>query len=111
MNNERYNSAHWRKLRKRLVDNDADAHCHLCKKRVWGRRGGKHFTAHLHHLHYDTVGEETEDDVRVLCPSCHDTYHSIISRAGGEGWLTDLKDIARYYMNCEVDDDSVEKYR
>ena len=30
----------------------------------------------LHHLHYDTVGFETLEDVELLCQSCHRTEHA-----------------------------------
>ena len=29
----------------------------------------------LHHLHYNTQGEETPDDLVALCRSCHDDRH------------------------------------
>jgi hypothetical protein len=29
----------------------------------------------LHHLHYETEGRETEDDLRAYCRSCHRSAH------------------------------------
>lgn len=30
---------------------------------------------HLHHLTYERVGNERREDVKLLCPSCHETAH------------------------------------
>src|SRR5271168_3108439 len=30
---------------------------------------------HVHHLHYATLGEETDEDVQVLCPHDHNITH------------------------------------
>lgn len=35
---------------------------------------------HLHHLHYETLGKETEKDVLVLCEECHKKEHKIDER-------------------------------
>lgn len=29
----------------------------------------------VHHIHYETLGRETRDDVMVLCPRCHRLEH------------------------------------
>lgn len=29
----------------------------------------------VHHLHYDTLGEESDEDVQVLCPGDHNITH------------------------------------
>lgn len=30
---------------------------------------------HVNHLHYESLGCETEDDLQVLCFKCHDAFH------------------------------------
>ena len=55
-------SVEWREKRKEfleLVDNE----CQEC---------GSKEDLQVHHLNYANVGYETEDDVEVLCKSCHE---------------------------------------
>lgn len=30
----------------------------------------------MHHAHYDTLGEETPQDVVLLCDGCHESVHA-----------------------------------
>lgn len=41
-----------------------------CCKTCW--RNGDDFTLELHHRHYNTWGNESPNDVTMLCQSCHD---------------------------------------
>ena len=43
-----------------------------CECEEWAEEGGCHRPAtQIHHLHYDTLGNENLDDLQALCPSCH----------------------------------------
>jgi hypothetical protein len=53
----------YKRLRERRLKL-AGHRCETCK------RGGP---LQLHHLHYDTLGRESVDDVRMLCDDCHGT--------------------------------------
>ena len=33
----------------------------------------------LHHLHYQTLGQERPGDVEVLCPRCHRAKHGLVT--------------------------------
>jgi 5-methylcytosine-specific restriction endonuclease McrA len=70
-------SPRWRKLRARRIASSSGK-CEKCKK------GSKKFE--LHHLHYDTLGEERDEDVELLCLSCHKEVH--------EEWEQDASDRA-----------------
>jgi len=41
-----------------------------CCKTCW--RNGDDYTLELHHRHYNTWGNESPNDVAMLCQSCHD---------------------------------------
>ena len=38
----------------------------------------------IHHLHYDTLGEESMDDLQALCPKCH------MQKSGVRGFYGDV---------------------
>lgn len=97
-NSTAYRTANWRALRKALVADDGDCSCYLCGKRKWGRRGASKFRAHLHHLHYNTVGHESPEDVVVLCPGCHQLVHDIERRIPTGGFIGDLKAVVKRYL-------------
>jgi 5-methylcytosine-specific restriction endonuclease McrA len=47
----------------------------------------------LHHLHYDTVGQETPGDLAALCRECHEERHIDYN---GDFW-DDPKEMADYW--------------
>lgn len=51
--------------------------CESCGCRPIGQRHD------FHHLHYETVGEETPADLQLLCRDCHDVAHRDIN---GDFW-------------------------
>ena len=55
-----------------LVILEQENECGVC----W--RSGEHYRMELHHRHYDNWGEEGEQDVILLCVSCHDAITSVI---------------------------------
>jgi transcription elongation factor Elf1 len=55
----------WNNIRSRAV-RDAKLKCQRCGKR------GK---LHVHHLSYSHLGEERDNELLVLCVSCHSKYH------------------------------------
>ena len=57
---EYLNSDEWKEKRLEFLE-DADYVCEEC--------GGK--ANQVHHLSYDNFGDETDDDVEVLCYGCH----------------------------------------
>lgn len=56
----------WKELRDRVL-RAAGFRCRLCNR--------PHRTLQLHHRTYVRVGHEHDDDLTVLCPSCHEAYH------------------------------------
>jgi hypothetical protein len=59
-------SDHWRALRLRVLA----AHGYACE-----RCGMTLALLDLHHRHYRTLGEESLDDVELLCRACHEEHH------------------------------------
>lgn len=67
-----------------------DNECGVC----W--RNGDDYKLELHHRHYDNWGKEKEQDVVLLCVSCHDAITSVIrSRRMAKGDQTIKKAPAR----------------
>ena len=50
----------WREKRKEFLE-DSNYECEECGEKA----------TEVHHLHYDSVGEEERDDVVVCCHECH----------------------------------------
>ena len=40
--------------------------------------GAPESVLHVHHIHYDSLGKESEEDIEVLCNRCHAEEHGII---------------------------------
>lgn len=57
-------SADWAELRAAIIAERGRA-CESCG------RGGKGVTLQLHHLNYDRLGEERDEDLELLCIECH----------------------------------------
>lgn len=57
-------SAHWRERRLEFLDYN-NWECEIC-----GNRANQ-----VHHLNYDCLYEEEDDDVEVVCWSCHQDRH------------------------------------
>lgn len=55
-------SPEWRARRLEFLE-DAEYQCQEC---------GSNKKLQVHHLSYDNLGDETEDDVEVLCKECHE---------------------------------------
>ena len=55
-------SAEWREKRKEFLE-FVGYECEEC---------GSKEKLQIHHLHYNTVGDESQDDVEVLCKICHE---------------------------------------
>lgn len=82
---------HWRTFRDLLL-NDVDCECQICKKRRWSlykktgeRKKKPDALFNVHHKHYNKLGEESREDVMVLCHVCHDFLHTleVVSRTRG----------------------------
>lgn len=58
-------AVHWQRLRERKIA-EAGGKCQLCSA------GG---ALNLHHRTYERQGHERDDDVIVLCCSCHGRFH------------------------------------
>ena len=59
---DRINSPEWGKLRSELIDRRG-ARCERCQDRP--------LHLEVHHVNYDRIGREREDDLMVLCNRCH----------------------------------------
>ena len=55
-------SPEWREKRKEFID-AVDGECEECRSKK---------NLQVHHLTYDNIGEESEEDVEVLCKECHE---------------------------------------
>ena len=55
-------SPEWKKTRNKRISLD-QGRCQNC---------GATIHLQVHHLNYDSVGDETEDDIEVLCKECHE---------------------------------------
>jgi len=64
----------WRQKRKQLMEN-IPYECFVC---------GKTSNLHLHHKTYKNIGNESHDDVCLLCMPCHVKAHKKIKRKAGE---------------------------
>ena len=58
-------SEEWREKRKAFME-DRGNECEEC-----GEKGTQ-----VHHLSYENVGDEDDDDVMVLCNQCHKEIHN-----------------------------------
>ena len=65
------NPDHWDALRIFIRATQGNS-CKVC----W--RNGDDYTLELHHRHYDTWGNESPNDVAMLCVSCHDAITEVI---------------------------------
>jgi len=87
---------HWKKLTKSMTDPE-DVVCDICGAPRWngvylrGKKKGKRRRLRqfqCHHKHYDNMGEETREDLLILCAQCHETLHNIekLSSHRGGTW-------------------------
>src|SRR5436190_652256 len=60
-------SAHWKQVRRDALRRAGYA-CVWCGDDGW---------LNVHHLHYDSIGCETEDDILVLCVECHESVSPV----------------------------------
>jgi len=63
--NEYLNSDQWLKLKENVKDRDGNK-CVNC---------GSTISLHVHHFHYDNVGDEDLDDLITVCYECHKKIH------------------------------------
>lgn len=82
---EYLNSIPWKVFSKTIKDNRKK--CFSCK----GRLG-----LVVHHINYNNLGNEFEEDVVVLCKSCHYIVHQLISEENVELRKAHLK-VCQYY--------------
>jgi len=81
-----YKTKHWSQLRNKYSYGD-EAECQVCHSRRWenykiGKKKGQRKPKsvnhlHLHHKHYDTMMNESRDDLMLLCDSCHKFFHQL----------------------------------
>jgi hypothetical protein len=70
-------SAHWQEFRTKIIAKRG-YRCEICPA-----SGVK---IALHHRTYERLGNESEDDIILVCPDCHDRIHKS-ERMGGKGGL------------------------
>lgn len=58
-------SPHWQAIRKRLY-RAYEYKCAMC---------GSSRNLNVHHITYENLGEEKDEDLTVLCQRCHETLH------------------------------------
>lgn len=59
------NSPKWKRIRAQKLE-EAGYHCQKCDLSKFS------VALEVHHLHYDTLGHEGMEDLKVLCPTCHE---------------------------------------
>jgi len=73
VNKEEYHiylqSAGWKNIRKQKIA-EANNRCEIC---------GYKKTLEIHHLNYNTIGNENLNDLQVVCHDCHQKIHTITS--------------------------------
>ena len=62
---------HWQEIRLKVLDRSGGK-CEKCGYIPW-----KPGTLQVHHLTYKNVGNESLDELIVLCPRCHMELHGI----------------------------------
>lgn len=70
--NKYRNSKKWKDFRKQLIE-EVDYTCQICNTRK--KKG-----LHIHHINEKAYGDETKEDVVVLCPTCHKITEWLLSR-------------------------------
>jgi len=65
----------WWERRQQWIDTAANTHCPGCGNKVNGHDD-------VHHLHYPEIpGSETDEDLILLCRTCHDIVHNSIDNS------------------------------
>lgn len=62
------NSPKWKKFRSSILKS-YDNICQKCKNKFNAK------ILHVHHLHYNTLGDEKPEDVLLVCKPCHEEIH------------------------------------
>jgi predicted HNH restriction endonuclease len=96
-----YNSYAWKKRRLKFIESQREnLHCALCNKKAYGKRGGKKFKIHIHHMNYDyPIGQEPDSILRTLCPSCHEILTMIMKRKPENETISRLQTIIVEKLN------------
>ena len=66
-------TAHWKNLRLNIY-RKYNRKCCKCGKSLQLR------DANAHHLTYDNIGHENEDDLILVCHECHKKIHNIVTK-------------------------------
>jgi len=64
-------SEHWRKLRREFIEASGNK-CERCEIPRWLAEIAYDQDLHVHHKSYANLGNESLDDLEVLCRRCHD---------------------------------------
>lgn len=73
---EYLDSSHWESLRERKLS-IGGRQCERCGRRAHLTAKGNWAGLQVHHRTYDTLGDESLDDLEVLCSQCHESHHGI----------------------------------
>lgn len=65
-------SAEWQERRKRFLVECSDGHCDRCRLPRWVAILAYDQDLHVHHLSYERVGQESDEDLQALCRRCHE---------------------------------------
>lgn len=89
------NSPRWKAIRKRLY-REYEYKCAMC---------GSPKNLNVHHITYDNLGEEKDEDLTVLCQKCHSELHD-----GNYTFFDDLCAAwSRLYEEMENETDELKK--
>jgi 5-methylcytosine-specific restriction endonuclease McrA len=78
-------SKHWRKKRKRKL-REQNYQCQNCKTKE---------NLQVHHKHYRTLFNEKLSDLVVLCKTCHEEVHGLLTEEKIEMQVQELFDLER----------------
>ena len=67
-------SSRWERVRDRAI-RMAGKQCQQCGKQADRGKNGQPTGLNVHHLSYDRLGAEKDDDLIVLCRGCHAALH------------------------------------
>lgn len=70
---EYLNTRHWKQMRKDIYCY-RNGNCQKCHRHLMFQM------SRVHHLNYDNMGNETKDDLMLLCDDCHAEIHGVESR-------------------------------
>ena len=95
-------SKYWAAKSKALLD-DKNCKCQICGRPRWkwlpkAKRWKRMLRGAIHHIRYNQVPYEDENDYMVLCSCCHSTFHDLLRYESLGGIYAELAAIVKKYF-------------